>query len=136
LVVRGEDQQIRGRSDYAEWVEIELKALPTLLRKHGGAKESSALHAEVEKLGEDGKEKQMRVVYTRSRFGERLKVGSYEEYIYLTEYDPPKIPGKDTLTGTGGDAVPMAKATPTAFETRNVGVTMEMTSQLLFEMAV
>jgi hypothetical protein len=30
----------------------------------------------------------------------------------------------------------MAKATPTAFETRNVGVTMEMTSQLLFEMAV
>jgi hypothetical protein len=52
-------------------------------------------------LGEDGKAKQMGVVYTRSRFGERLKVGSYEEYIYLTEYDPPKIPGKVTLTGTG-----------------------------------
>ncbi|MEN8715004.1 MAG: hypothetical protein ABF384_08860 [Verrucomicrobiales bacterium] len=107
-----------------------------MLRKHGGAKESSALYAEVEKLGEDGKVKQMRAVYTRSRFGERLKVGSYEEYIYLTEYDPPKIPGKVTLTGTGGDAVRVTKATPTAFETRNVGVTMEMTSQLLFEMAV
>ena len=85
---------------------------------------------------EDGKAKQMEVVYTRSRFEERLKVGSYEECIYLTEYDPPEIPSKATLTETGGDAVPMTKATPTAFETRNVGVTMEMTSQLLFEMAV
>ena len=109
-----------------------MKALPKLLRKHGGAKESSALCAEVEKLGEDGKVKWN----TRSRFGERLKVGSYEECIYLTEYDPPEIPSKATLTETGGDAVPMTKATPTAFETRNVGVTMEMTSQLLFEMAV
>jgi hypothetical protein len=85
---------------------------------------------------EDGKAKQMEVVYTRSRFEERLKVGSYEEYIYPTEYDPPEIPGKVTLTEIGGDAVSMKEATSTAFETRNVGVTMEVTSQLLFEMAV
>ena len=132
LNVRGEDEQNQESIGLtAEWVEIELKALPRLLRKHGVAKESSALCAAVEKLGEDGKVKW----HTRFRSGERLKVGSYEEYIYRTEYDPPEIPGKGNLTETGGDAVPMKEATPTAFETKNVGVTMEVTSRLLFEMA-
>ena len=128
---RGEEEQKpKSIGLTAEWIELELKELPRLLRKHGGSKESSALYAEVEKLLEEGKAEQVEVVYTRSRFGERLKAGSYEEYIYPTEYDPPEIPGTVTLTETGGDAVPMTGATPTAFETRNVGVTVEADSYI------
>ncbi|MBK1831486.1 hypothetical protein JIN77_12165 [Verrucomicrobiaceae bacterium R5-34] len=61
-----------------------------------------------------------------SRSGERSKIEIKREFIYPTEYEPPELPnsiGNSTLS-TG--IFPVTPATPTAFETRNVGVTLEV----------
>ena len=68
-----------------------------------------------------------------ARSGQRAKVEVIREFIYPTEYDPPEIPnqvGGGITTGLGGggssSAFPVTPANPTAFETRNTGVTLEV----------
>lgn len=71
-----------------------------------------------------------------ARSGQRAKVEVIREFIYPTEYDPPEIPnqvGGGLSTGGGGgslggdsSAFPVTPANPTAFETRNTGVTLEV----------
>ena len=84
-------------------------------------------------------------VVTRS--GQRAKIEIIREFIYPTEFDPPEIPqefanvgggggggggivGIPALAGGGGggavNSFPVTPTTPTAFETRNVGVTLEV----------
>ncbi len=59
-----------------------------------------------------------------ARSGQRAKIEVIREFIYPTEYDPPEIPDR---VATGGDgSFPVTPATPTAFETRNTGVTLEV----------
>lgn len=63
-----------------------------------------------------------------ARSGQRAKIEVIREFIYPTEYDPPEIPNQ-VGGGIGGGAVevfPVTPATPTAFETRNTGVTLEV----------
>lgn len=67
-----------------------------------------------------------------ARSGQRAKIEVIREFIYPTEYDPPEIPnqfgsiGGVTAGGASGGAFPVTPATPTAFETRNTGVTLEV----------
>lgn len=69
-----------------------------------------------------------------ARSGQRAKIEVIREFIYPTEYDPPEIPnqfgGSLALGGGGGTTTgggfPVTPATPTAFETRNTGVTLEV----------
>lgn len=71
--------------------------------------------------------------------GQRAKIEIIREFIYPTEYDPPEIPqtfggnngGGGGLFGGGGNqssggGFPVTPANPTAFDVRNVGVTMEV----------
>ncbi|MFT5904538.1 MAG: general secretion pathway protein D [Cryomorphaceae bacterium] len=71
-----------------------------------------------------------------SRSGERATIEIIREFIYPTEYEPPELPqsvgvggglGGDGNGGNqGGNIFPVTPATPTAFETRNTGVTLEV----------
>ena len=70
-----------------------------------------------------------------ARSGNRAKIEVIREFIYPTEYDPPEIPntfGGSTTLGGGGiggqtsGGFPVTPATPTAFEVRNTGVTLEV----------
>lgn len=69
-----------------------------------------------------------------SRSGERATIEIIREFIYPTEYEPPELPntvgvggGIDGPNGSGGGSIfPVTPATPTAFETRNTGVTLEV----------
>lgn len=70
-----------------------------------------------------------------SRSGERATIEIIREFIYPTEYEPPELPqsvgvggGIDGGAGqaAGGNIFPVTPATPTAFETRNTGVTLEV----------
>ena len=73
-------------------------------------------------------------VVTRS--GQRATIEVIREFIYPTEFDPPEIPERfatGTAVGGGGGgnvggvaSFPVTPTTPTAFETRSVGVTMEV----------
>lgn len=60
-----------------------------------------------------------------SMSGQRAKVESIHEVIYPTEGDPPEIPNDLTLEGKDTRA-PITASTSTAFETRNVGTTLEV----------
>ncbi len=66
-----------------------------------------------------------------SRSGEKATIEIIREFIYPTEYEPPELPNQ--IGGGGGDeddaganVFPVTPATPTAFETRNTGVTLEV----------
>ena len=74
-----------------------------------------------------------------TKSGQRAVIEIVREFRYPTQFQPPQIPqnfrGGDSLssslTGTGGSAVaaasfPVTPTTPTAFETRNTGVTLEV----------
>lgn len=59
-------------------------------------------------------------VVTKS--GQRANISIVRELIYPTEFDPPQIP--QNVDGSG--STPVTPATPTAFEKRDVGVTLEV----------
>ena len=68
-----------------------------------------------------------------ARSGEKATIEVIREFIYPTEYEPPELPNSVGATGQAGGAAqqgaaifPVTPATPTAFETRNTGVTLEI----------
>jgi len=71
-----------------------------------------------------------------TRSGQRAKVEVIREFIYPTEFEPPEIPqdfggGGGSLFGGGGQGnssggFPVTPTTPTAFDTKNTGVTLEV----------
>ncbi|MEO1855942.1 MAG: Amuc_1098 family type IV pilus outer membrane protein, partial [Rubritalea sp.] len=72
-----------------------------------------------------------------ARSGEKATIEIIREFIYPTEYEPPQLPdsvgttqglggGGGGVGVTGGSTFPVTPATPTAFETRNTGVTLEV----------
>lgn len=72
-------------------------------------------------------------VITKS--GQQATVEVVREFIYPTEFDPPQIPtnvggGNNNGGGGGGGttivSIPVTPTTPTAFETRNVGVRLNV----------
>ncbi len=61
---------------------------------------------------------------TVTRSGQSSSIAIVREFIYPTEYEPPELPNS---VGTGdGGSFPVTPATPTAFETRDVGITLEV----------
>jgi general secretion pathway protein D len=72
-----------------------------------------------------------------TRSGQAASIKIVEEFIYPTEYEPPELPnsvgGGVTIDLTTGDVAnapasisPVTPATPTAFETRDLGVNLEV----------
>ncbi len=57
-----------------------------------------------------------------ARSGDTAKIEIIRELIYPTEYEPPEVPQNVRSTGI----FPVTPATPTAFDTRNTGVTLEI----------
>jgi general secretion pathway protein D len=71
-----------------------------------------------------------------ARSGQKATIEIIREFIYPTEYEPPELPNSVGATGGGffgggvggggGGSFPVTPATPTSFETRNTGVTLEI----------
>jgi general secretion pathway protein D len=59
---------------------------------------------------------------TVTRSGQSSKIEIIREFIYPTEYEPPEIPTQSQGSGTP----PVTPATPTAFEKKDVGITLEV----------
>lgn len=59
---------------------------------------------------------------TVTRSGQQATVEVLREFIYPTEYEPPELPNS---VGLGGSS-PVTPATPTAFETKPVGIQLEV----------
>jgi general secretion pathway protein D len=71
-------------------------------------------------------------VITRS--GQSSTISIVREFLYPTEYEPPELPtstgsvdgGSSLFGGGSGSSFPVTPATPTAFEKRDVGITLEV----------
>ena len=73
-----------------------------------------------------------------AKSGQKATIEIIREFIYPTEYEPPELPnsvgggtsfattGTGLLSGSSGGSFPVTPATPTAFQTRNTGVTLEI----------
>jgi general secretion pathway protein D len=71
-----------------------------------------------------------------TKSGQRAVIEIVREFRYPTQFQPPQIPqtfnSRDTISLTGGtsnassSSFPVTPTTPTAFETRNTGVTLEV----------
>ncbi|MEO8438946.1 MAG: Amuc_1098 family type IV pilus outer membrane protein [Spartobacteria bacterium] len=69
-----------------------------------------------------------------TKSGQRAVIEIVREFRYPTQFDPPKIPDRTDasvistggLTGASTGAFPVTPTTPTGFETRNTGVTLEV----------
>lgn len=72
-----------------------------------------------------------------TRSGQAASIKLVREFIYPTEYEPPELPntissvttidlGTGTITNSGGSSFPVTPATPTAFETRDTGISLEV----------
>jgi len=70
-----------------------------------------------------------------AKSGQKATIEIIREFIYPTEYEPPELPqnvgggnqgGGVFGGGGGGGSFPVTPATPTAFEPRNTGVTLEI----------
>ncbi len=69
-----------------------------------------------------------------TKSGQRAVIEIVREFRYPTQFDPPKIPDRTDasvistggITGASTGAFPVTPTTPTGFETRNTGVTLEV----------
>ena len=71
-----------------------------------------------------------------AKSGQKATIEIIREFIYPTEYEPPQLPNSVGQTSgnsggigglsSGGGSFPVTPATPTAFSTRNTGVTLEI----------
>ena len=70
-----------------------------------------------------------------AKSGQKATIEIIREFIYPTEYEPPELPNSvgSSFVGSSGlgfgssaNSFPVTPATPTAFETRNTGVTLEI----------
>jgi hypothetical protein len=113
-----------------EWIEIDSATATKLLANQKPAKDtrlfsadSGPLRKALQELIDKGEATLVESAMVSARSGQRAKVESILEFIYPTEWDPAQLqhPEKDK----GGKTI-LVPPQATAFETRNVGVTLEV----------
>ncbi|MEM1442890.1 MAG: hypothetical protein AAGF67_11150, partial [Verrucomicrobiota bacterium] len=107
-----------------EYIEVNHLDFSDWLLENRLSGDGTPLREEVQKWARAGEASILESVIVTARSGQRAKVESISEHIYPTEYDPPEIPNE--LTQAKDSDTPVTGVTPTAFETRNVGVTVEV----------
>lgn len=113
-----------------DWYELEQETLMEILDLETGPDATATISSNanlmlqaVRELVKEDEAIHLETSIVTSRSGQRSKVESIQEFIYPTEYDPP---GMATGSGEGDDEIATTVPNPTAFETRNVGTTLEV----------
>ncbi|MEM9479761.1 MAG: hypothetical protein AAGA58_08925 [Verrucomicrobiota bacterium] len=112
-----------------EFFEVEALAALDVLSEPRDNSSDDDLHARVmgEVLADNGEIRLLDMAVITTRSGQRAKVESVEEMIYATEYDPAEIAVTEEVAGEGAEGLAaVTPPSPTAFECRNVGVTVEV----------
>jgi hypothetical protein len=116
-----------------EFIEISLEQFTELMFGPPTPPSDAALRKQLADLAKQGKARIVETMMGTARSGTKARVESNEEFTYPTEYEPPDLPheihvaedGEKTATAGRDYATP---PTPTAFETRNLGPSMEWTA--------
>lgn len=121
-----------------EYIEVSLADTTRLLFDENLITDSVKLREALGVMLKEGKAKMFDTISTVSRAGVKATSESIEEMIYPTEYEPPELPSSvlvpdkqvnnpDLLKALGLMKTP---ATPTSFEPRHLGSTIETESTL------
>lgn len=131
------DKQIRVQ---LEFIEVPHELFTSLMFAASAPPRDGELRKQLAQLIKDGKASVLETMVCASRSGMKGNVDSNEELIYPTEYEPAQLAIEQTGTATTGDGgqVPTkvhvrdltTGPTPTAFETRLVGASLEVTPTL------
>ncbi len=109
---------------YLEMIEVNHADFNDWIFENVMTSDGTALRNEVQNWIREGDAEIVESATVTARSGQRAKVESIYEYIYPTEYNPPSVPNKVTLKD--GAEAPVSAASPTAFETRHLGMTLEV----------
>lgn len=107
-----------------QFIEVAQPALTEMLA--GPQKSGQAFHEKAFALSKEGKAKIMETCMVICRSGEKASLETIREEIYPTEYAPPELPCGNPSNKRFPTDSPMNPAfrAPTAFNTRNTGVTL------------
>lgn len=118
-----------------EFIELPHEILTELLyMRRPGVADSGMLREAVQDLVKREEAAVLETMICTARSGEKSLVESIAETIYPTEYEPPELPASVTVSGGGKEVSPdlpalerlVSPPTPTSFETRNLGSTLEI----------
>lgn len=109
-----------------QFIEVPHATLTDMLA--GPAKSGQALHDKAVALSLEGGAKLLETCMVICRSGRKATLETIREEIYPTEYSPPELPCGNPSGRRAPSTAPMNPAfrTPTAFDTRNTGVTFEV----------
>jgi hypothetical protein len=118
-----------------EYVELSHETLTDLLfLADPPSADATPLRKQVQELVKKGEAKVMETMILNARSGEKATAESINEFIYPTEYEPPQLPCNAISNRANDFSLDDIKilenlfnfATPTSFETRNLGNTLEI----------
>ncbi len=117
-----------------EFIEVPQAEVTRLLYKEKLGKDGSKLREELQKSVDAQKANLYETMMVVARSGQKATVESIREVIYPTEVEPSRIPNEvkvdkevvNNMENIRALAALVAPNTPTAFETRNTGGTLEI----------
>ncbi len=107
-----------------EFIEVEHLDYSDWLLGNRLDSDANDLRVDVQKWITAGRGKIIETVVCTVKSGRRGKTRSGDEYVFPTEFDPPEVPNKVSLSGKA--STPITPVGATAFETKNLGVTLEV----------
>ncbi|MFK7909897.1 MAG: hypothetical protein AB8F34_04765 [Akkermansiaceae bacterium] len=113
-----------------EYIEMPLTQMTALMADPAASKGDAALRNKINELVKNGKARIIENQMVVARSGEKATAESIREFIYPTEYEPPELPTTVKFEKGSEQSVKSKEIstgpTPTAFETRNLGSTLEV----------
>ncbi|MCP5547535.1 MAG: hypothetical protein H7A50_09195 [Akkermansiaceae bacterium] len=117
----------------AEFIEVSHEQFTELMFGEKPAANDTELRKQVAQLVKDGKAGIVETMMCLARSGQKATSESIEEFIYPTEYEPAELPSdihfkskEDEEKARSARRDFATGPTPTAFETRNLGSTLEI----------
>lgn len=107
-----------------EFIEVPQETMTGLLYGPKKSANDTELRAKLQELIGKKEARMLETQMVTARSGQKAMGESIHEYIYPTEYAPPELPAHYTKTPPPSPI--RIPAIPTAFETRNVGSTLEI----------
>jgi hypothetical protein len=109
-------------------VIVPQKTMLSLVAEFGDDTTADAAWEKVQKMIESGEATLAGDLVAKGAAGQKLVSSTSEELRYATEFEPPQLPDKIPAENAVEflKAWPHVGATPTAFETRNVGESLEL----------
>ncbi len=112
-------------STIVEFIDVDSKMAAEIVHALGNSMDATAQRRRIDKLIASGDAHVIETSFNITRSGQRAKTESMREWIYPTAGDPPEVPQE--LRGEIAAELDLMTATsPTAFEMRPLGVTLEI----------